>query len=274
MDPSLLLDQMLQDVSNLPAEFRYMLEEVGLEDEQCLELRKRYQQKEGILHKYIKQNGSLAANPKEDELLAEVEQSMAQVRELQEEKCQRANTILFLVSRYLNKLQQNIIMLEEDGLLAPAEDEMESGPDFSRESSVVGSTVSERKRKAASEDHPRRKKQSRSMSNTHREKSYNKGDDTADVKSPASTEREGTLDLQNYQEELFSSMNDNEKEDQNLYCFCQRVSFGEMVACDGPNCKYEWFHYECVNLTEPPKGTWYCPDCKQEMSKKLKKKKQ
>lgn len=69
-------------------------------------------------------------------------------------------------------------------------------------------------------------------------------------------------------------MNDNEKEDQNLYCFCQRVSFGEMVACDGPNCKYEWFHYECVNLTEPPKGTWYCPDCKQEMSKKLKKKKQ
>lgn len=274
MDPSLLLDQMLQDVSNLPAEFRYMLEEVGLEDEQCLELRKRYQQKEGILHKYIKQNGSLAANPKEDELLAEVKQSMAQVRELQEEKCQRANTILFLVSRHLNKLQQNIIMLEEDGLLAPAEDEMESGPDFSRESSVVGSTVSERKRKAASEDHPRRKKQSRSMSNTHREKSYNKGDDTADVKSPASTEREGTLDLQNYQEELFSSMNDNEKEDQNLYCFCQRVSFGEMVACDGPNCKYEWFHYECVNLTEPPKGTWYCPDCKQEMSKKLKKKKQ
>ena len=274
MDPSLLLDQMLQDVSNLPAEFRYMLEEVGLEDEQCLELRKRYQQKEGILHKYIKQNGSLAANPKEDELLAEVEQSMAQVRELQEEKCQRANTILFLVSRHLNKLQQNIIMLEEDGLLATAEDEMESGPDFSRESSVVGSTVSERKRKAASEDHPRRKKQSRSMSNTHREKSYNKGDDTADVKSPASTEREGTLDLQNYQEELFSSMNDNEKEDQNLYCFCQRVSFGEMVACDGPNCKYEWFHYECVNLTEPPKGTWYCPDCKQEMSKKLKKKKQ
>lgn len=274
MDPSLLLDQMLQDVSNLPAEFRYMLEEVGVEDKQCLELRKRYQQKEGILHKYIKQNGSLAANPKEDELLAEVEQSMAQVRELQEEKCQRANTILFLVSRHLNKLQQNIIMLEEDGLLAPAEDEMESGPDFSRESSVVGSTVSERKRKAASEDHPRRKKQSRSMSNTHREKSYNKGDDTADVKSPASTEREGTLDLQNYQEELFSSMNDNEKEDQNLYCFCQRVSFGEMVACDGPNCKYEWFHYECVNLTEPPKGTWYCPDCKQEMSKKLKKKKQ
>lgn len=60
---------------------------------------------------------------------------------------------------------------------------------------------------------------------------------------------------------------ENEEEDKTLYCFCQRVSFGEMVACDGPNCKYEWFHYDCVNLKEPPKGTWYCPECKIEMEK-------
>jgi len=34
-----------------------------------------------------------------------------------------------------------------------------------------------------------------------------------------------------------------------------------MVACDGTDCPYEWFHYECVGLTEPPTGVWYCPDC-------------
>ncbi|KZS99319.1 hypothetical protein SISNIDRAFT_546111 [Sistotremastrum niveocremeum HHB9708] len=45
------------------------------------------------------------------------------------------------------------------------------------------------------------------------------------------------------------------------YCFCQRVSFGEMVACDYPKCEKEWFHYECVGLTEAPKGKWICPDC-------------
>ncbi|KAL3232122.1 Chromatin modification-related protein YNG2 [Nakaseomyces bracarensis] len=286
MDPSLVLDQTLQDVSNLPAEFRYSLEEIAAADEECLDLKKKYQQKEVLLHKYIKQNGSLKVNPKEEELTAEIHELMERIKEIQEEKCKRANTILFLVSRHLAKLEKNTSILEEDGLLAPAEEEMDSGTDYSRESSVFGSGLLERKRKAPMDENggARKKKQGRSMSSTQRErKKSNRGssaaagatpaDDAQDVKSPGSTERDGTLDLQNYQEELFSSMNENENEDQNLYCFCQRVSFGEMVACDGPNCKYEWFHYECVNLKEPPKGTWYCPDCQQEMAKKNKKKK-
>lgn len=45
------------------------------------------------------------------------------------------------------------------------------------------------------------------------------------------------------------------------YCICNQVSFGEMVACDNPNCKIEWFHFGCVGLKEQPKGKWYCPDC-------------
>eukprot|EP01113_Clastostelium_recurvatum_P000959 TRINITY_DN10410_c0_g1_i6.p1 TRINITY_DN10410_c0_g1~~TRINITY_DN10410_c0_g1_i6.p1 ORF type:complete len:258 (-),score=44.00 TRINITY_DN10410_c0_g1_i6:5-778(-) len=45
------------------------------------------------------------------------------------------------------------------------------------------------------------------------------------------------------------------------YCFCNKVSFGEMVGCDNPDCKVEWFHFECVGLTNPPKGKWYCPEC-------------
>ncbi|PKU71811.1 PHD finger protein ING1 [Dendrobium catenatum] len=45
------------------------------------------------------------------------------------------------------------------------------------------------------------------------------------------------------------------------YCFCKQVSFGEMVACDNPDCKIEWFHYGCVGLKEQPKGKWFCPNC-------------
>ena len=48
-----------------------------------------------------------------------------------------------------------------------------------------------------------------------------------------------------------------------VYCYCQRVSFGEMVACDNADCPIEWFHYECVGLDEPPKGKWYCKDCEE-----------
>ncbi|XP_057472295.1 PHD finger protein ING1 isoform X2 [Actinidia eriantha] len=45
------------------------------------------------------------------------------------------------------------------------------------------------------------------------------------------------------------------------YCFCNQVSYGEMVACDNPDCKIEWFHYGCVGLKEQPKGKWYCSEC-------------
>jgi hypothetical protein len=46
------------------------------------------------------------------------------------------------------------------------------------------------------------------------------------------------------------------------YCVCNNVSYGEMVACDNPDCIVEWFHYECVGITQQPKGKWYCPQCR------------
>ncbi|CAI8601926.1 unnamed protein product [Vicia faba] len=45
------------------------------------------------------------------------------------------------------------------------------------------------------------------------------------------------------------------------YCFCNQVSYGEMVACDNPDCKIEWFHFGCVGLKEQPKGKWFCSSC-------------
>ncbi|KAG1183480.1 hypothetical protein G6F36_008414 [Rhizopus arrhizus] len=40
-----------------------------------------------------------------------------------------------------------------------------------------------------------------------------------------------------------------------LYCYCQQVSFGEMVACDNADCEIEWFHLACVDLKTVPKAT-------------------
>lgn len=50
-------------------------------------------------------------------------------------------------------------------------------------------------------------------------------------------------------------------EDKEVYCYCQQVSFGDMVGCDGPDCKLEWFHLSCIGLASPPKGQWYCDEC-------------
>ncbi|KAJ3048655.1 Histone acetyltransferase complex subunit [Rhizophlyctis rosea] len=58
---------------------------------------------------------------------------------------------------------------------------------------------------------------------------------------------------------------DFQEEDTTTYCFCHDVSYGDMIACDNPGCPYEWFHYDCVGLTAPPKGKWFCQDCEASM---------
>ena len=42
--------------------------------------------------------------------------------------------------------------------------------------------------------------------------------------------------------------------DEPTYCYCNGVSYGEMVGCDANDCKREWFHLECVGLKVAPKG--------------------
>ncbi|KAG0703905.1 hypothetical protein DFH29DRAFT_411973 [Suillus ampliporus] len=54
-------------------------------------------------------------------------------------------------------------------------------------------------------------------------------------------------------------------EDKELYCFCQKLSYGEMIACDNPDCPYQWFHLPCVNLKQPLPESWFCDDCLRKM---------
>jgi inhibitor of growth protein 3 len=63
---------------------------------------------------------------------------------------------------------------------------------------------------------------------------------------------------------------DEEESDDTKYCFCQRVSFGDMVACDNDECKYQWFHWECVGIKEEPVGDWLCPACTKQPPNKIK----
>lgn len=45
------------------------------------------------------------------------------------------------------------------------------------------------------------------------------------------------------------------------YCYCDQISFDEMVACDNDDCTIEWFHYACVGLAKQPENEWYCRFC-------------
>jgi hypothetical protein len=48
-------------------------------------------------------------------------------------------------------------------------------------------------------------------------------------------------------------------EDELTYCYCNGVSYGEMVGCDAEGCEREWFHLECVGLKVAPKANGMFP---------------
>ncbi|KAJ8095111.1 hypothetical protein PM082_010330 [Marasmius tenuissimus] len=58
--------------------------------------------------------------------------------------------------------------------------------------------------------------------------------------------------------------------DQQRYCYCNEISFGEMLACDNSDCKIEWFHLECAGLPMLPQEdeSWYCRDCQPKVQRK------
>ncbi|KAJ5089435.1 Zinc finger PHD-finger [Penicillium argentinense] len=60
---------------------------------------------------------------------------------------------------------------------------------------------------------------------------------------------------------------DEDEEGEPRYCYCNEISFGEMVACDNDACPREWFHLACVGLHKPPGKNvkWYCTECKENM---------
>ncbi|KAI9765579.1 MAG: hypothetical protein M1840_007268 [Geoglossum simile] len=75
------------------------------------------------------------------------------------------------------------------------------------------------------------------------------------------------------EEEGSSMQGDDEDDDDDSeprYCYCNQVSYGEMVACDaGDSCPREWFHLDCVGLTKAPtkNAKWYCDECKDNLKK-------
>ncbi|KAI5370375.1 putative protein kinase domain, Zinc finger, PHD-type, protein kinase-like domain superfamily [Septoria linicola] len=55
---------------------------------------------------------------------------------------------------------------------------------------------------------------------------------------------------------------DMKDDEATTYCYCNGPDSGRMLACDGKQCKKEWFHFECLGIKESPESKkWFCDDC-------------
>lgn len=247
MDTTAVLDKYTQDLLNLPLEIKHLFEELKAKDAQLTEARRRYQGKDAQLHKFVRANSTLAKHPKEPQMAARIEEDMRLVQRLQREKILLANTALFVVLKHLYNFEVDIHKLEQEDLLPPVD---ENAPATVL---VLRSPLP---------DPVRRKRPYLVMKHRKRPRADDM-DDSDYGELPARF-------AQNVAKAVPAEDADN-----NLYCFCKRVSFGEMIGCDNDDCKYEWFHWSCVGITSPPKDdeVWYCPDCAPKMEKKKKRKK-
>jgi hypothetical protein len=67
-------------------------------------------------------------------------------------------------------------------------------------------------------------------------------------------------------EQEYQDPETDEDADEPRYCYCNEVSYGNMIACDNDACPREWFHLACVQLEKAPVGRtkWFCSvECKE-----------
>ena len=97
---------------------------------------------------------------------------------------------------------------------------------------------------------------------TSRKKSTDSWSKRHNDSSPSDSENDDDVGALQMDEASITNPLDNSTNDK-LYCVCQcpHDDVSEMIGCDAPDCRLEWFHFECVGIMVPPKGKWFCPEC-------------
>lgn len=109
-------------------------------------------------------------------------------------------------------------------------------------------------------------------SGSQAKRSHKKGASITQASIPAPTiepDDEGSSPAAELSDEL------GEDGDEPRYCYCNEVSYGDMIACDNDECPREWFHLGCVNMDKAPNARtkWFCSDeCKENYNARKEKK--
>ncbi|KAI7819847.1 inhibitor of growth proteins N-terminal histone-binding-domain-containing protein [Gamsiella multidivaricata] len=195
-----------------------------------------------------------------------------------EEKVALATAAYDVVDRHVRRLDDDLQKYEDEQMIGP-------GRLGNTSSSASGATAADRKDESSNaatsanttsnkkstssltQDAPSTKRKNKAQSNS------NNGNSNAAAPTTSSEKRKavGSSGSSKVAKKTPSFAELPIDPNEPLYCYCQQVSYGEMVACDNGDCEIEWFHLSCAGLKAPPKGKWYCKDCSQKSKKPQKK---
>lgn len=236
-------------LDNLPSEIQALYEDVRIIDVRATDSLKKIKTRDGQLGKFIKTSGSLEKNPKEEVYYPKIRADFSKTLEKSYEKEELAKKALELLDRTLRKLDEEtkkVVALEGAGGSLPQSGY--STPTSDRSPAVRGGEHGTHLMPG----------QNTPLKNNHK-----RARSSFSARPAIPSGLSGPPLLPNgYPAPPPPGGSDEEAgEDTTTYCFCEQVSYGEMVACDNDSCQREWFHYGCVGLKEPPVGKWYCSEC-------------
>jgi len=183
---------------------------------------------------------------KKKELASKIQRLYSKAKEYADDKVQLAIQTYELVDKHIRRLDSDLARFESEiknggGVSAASPREEQTQP-----------SVTKRGRK--------REKESK-KSKAESEDKASKGESSSPARKRQKSEivmaAEQAASAGSSGEVLDMPVDPNEP----TYCICHQVSFGQMIACDNPECPIEWFHIGCMGLNQIPKGKWYCPKC-------------
>ncbi|KAF9786294.1 hypothetical protein BJ322DRAFT_1058736 [Thelephora terrestris] len=283
--------EFVSNLDNLPSEVTFLLTEI-----QNIDIRSQELQQEVAkdASRYIRHSGrstpSAPPNPKDMAIQETIKEHYAQIEQLADEKLVLAQRVIDLISRARAKLDHELSRVL-----------VQQGEDPTAASISAPSSISVPRRGTFQEIKealrtPRETTPvvtvvptpSQVVGNKRRRTAGGIATGSAGYSSPApstvysgtGTQRSTRLAASDFsqgprqsplprrqtpsveaEEDAEGEEDDGNEEDKNLYCFCQKLSYGTMVGCDDDDCQYQWFHVGCVGLKDPPEGGWYCPEC-------------
>ena len=104
-------------VANMPAEMAHLFEEIAAKDKVVQDCRNMVADRDGQLQKFIRLNGSLLVNPKEETHNKAIESSYEQAEKVQEEKLALTDKAAVLLDRQLRRLDIKIRDLTRQGVM-------------------------------------------------------------------------------------------------------------------------------------------------------------
>ncbi|KAI5308394.1 Histone acetyltransferase complex subunit, partial [Ascosphaera atra] len=117
-DCSAVLEQFIHDVANLPAEINHLMEEIQVKDTTMAECRSIINSRDNSIQRFIKMNGSLTPNPKEEAYTKAIAENLDKSIALQDEKIALAERASTLLDRQVKRLDVRLRDLVKEGLLA------------------------------------------------------------------------------------------------------------------------------------------------------------